>query len=319
MRRPLLALAAAAALTVSAAACGESATTSKNGVTSIDVGVIPISDVAPIYLGQKKGFFDEQKLKLNLKPAQGGAAIVPGVVSGDLEFGFSNVVSLLLAQSKGLPVKVVTNGISSSGEEEKDFASVIVKDDSKIQKPKDLAGKKVAINTLNNAGDTQVRASVRKDGGDAKSIKFVEMPFPDMSAALDKGDIDAVWIVEPFQSQLLADGNRIVATPAVDTAEKLTHAVYFTTTKTAQTDQDLVKRFQAAMNKSLEYADSHPDEARAILATYTKIKGDQAKDMVLPKWPVEINRESVQAQADLAVSDGLIKGDKKPDVNALLP
>ena len=51
-----------------------------------------------------------------LETAQGGAAIVPGVVSGQYQFGFSNVVSLLLAQSRNVPIKVVANGINSTGD-----------------------------------------------------------------------------------------------------------------------------------------------------------------------------------------------------------
>jgi NitT/TauT family transport system substrate-binding protein len=38
---------------------------------------------------------------------------------------------------------------------------------------------------------------------------------------------------------------------------------------------------------------------------------------VLPKWPPDVNRQSVEALADLAVTDGLLK--QKPDVAALLP
>src|SRR5262245_18242856 len=64
----------------------------------VTVGVIPIVDVAPIYLGQQQGFFSKRNIQLDLKLAQGGAAIVPSVVSNEYQFGFSNVVSLLLAQ-----------------------------------------------------------------------------------------------------------------------------------------------------------------------------------------------------------------------------
>ena len=48
----------------------------------------------------------------------------------------------------------------------------------------------------------------------------------------------------------------------------------YAATKLAQENPDLVKRFNAAMKKSLEYANSHPDEARAILASYTQIAPD---------------------------------------------
>jgi NitT/TauT family transport system substrate-binding protein len=122
-----------------------------------------------------------------MESGQGGAAIVPGVISGQFQFGFSNITSLLIAQTKNVPIKVVANGVASTGVAGKDFGGVVVRKDSPITKPADLAGKKVAVNTLKNIGDTVVRESVRKAGGDPSGINFVEMPFANMPAALDNG------------------------------------------------------------------------------------------------------------------------------------
>ena len=65
--------------------------------TTLTVGVIPIADVAPLYLGIKEGFFEEENLKIEPQLAEGGAAITPAVLSGDFQIGFSNTVSLLIA------------------------------------------------------------------------------------------------------------------------------------------------------------------------------------------------------------------------------
>jgi NitT/TauT family transport system substrate-binding protein len=286
-------------------------------VDQVNIGVIPIVDVAPIYLGAQKGFFDSRKIKLNLTPAQGGAVIVPGVISGQYQFGFSNVISLLLAQSKGLPVKVVSNGNNSTGVDGKDFGSVMVKADSPIKTAADLAGKKVAINTLKNISDTVVRASVRKAGGDPSKVTFVELAFPDMGPALAAGRVDAAFPVEPFQTALRKQGMRSIASSWVDAAPNLTVAAYFTSKELIAKNPDLVKRFTAAMQESLAYADTHPDDVRKILSTYTQITADAAAELVLPKWPAELNRTSIQTLADLGVSDGLLP--TKPDLTALLP
>ena len=48
------------------------------GPTTLKVGVIPIADVAPLYLGIDKGFFEEQQLTIQPQLAEGGAAITPG-------------------------------------------------------------------------------------------------------------------------------------------------------------------------------------------------------------------------------------------------
>jgi NitT/TauT family transport system substrate-binding protein len=318
MRRPLVSL-VAAALLLAVAGCGSSddePPAASGGTTQVKVGVIPILDVAPIYLGKEKGFFSNRGMELTMETGQGGAAIVPGVVSGQFQFGFSNVTSLLIAQSRGLPLKVVANGVASTSKDKADYSGVVTRDDS-IRTAADLAGRQIAVNTLKNIGDSTIRASVRKAGGDPSSIKFTELAFPDMPAALEAGRVDAVWVVEPFLSATLAQGGRLVASNYVDTAPDLTVAVYFTSEQLLRDDPDLAKRFTEAMNESLAYADAHPDEARQVLTTYTQIDEAVIPDLTLPKWPAEINRESVETLANLAVQDGLVT--EQPDVAALLP
>jgi NitT/TauT family transport system substrate-binding protein len=283
----------------------------------VNVGVIPILDVAPIYLGKQKGFFTSRNIELSLTAAQGGAAIVPAVLSGQFQFGFSNMVSLLLAQTQNVPIKAVANGVASTGVDGKDFCGIVVKDSSPVKTAADLAGKSVAVNTLKNIAETSTRASVRKAGGDPKAVKMVEIGFPDMPAALSAGRVDAILAVEPTLSTTISQGGRMISSAYVDTAPNLTVAAYFTADKTLAEKPDLVRRFTEAINESLSYADSHPDEARAIIATYTKIPQDVIAKLTLPKWPPQINRESVQALADLAVGDGLLP--KAPDLGALLP
>jgi NitT/TauT family transport system substrate-binding protein len=317
MRRPLILLAVVGVLV--AAGCGSSDDEpgeASGGAQQVKVGIIPILDVAPIYLGKEKGFFTSRNIELTLESGQGGAAIVPGVVSGQFQFGFSNVTSLLIAQSRGLPLKVVSNGVASTSKDKADYSGVVTRDDS-IKTAADLAGKRVAVNTLKNIGDSTIRASVRKAGGDPSSIKFVELAFPDMPAALQADRVDAIWVVEPFLSTSLGEGGRLVASNYVDTAPDLTVAVYFTSEQLTKDDPDLVKRFTEAMTESLAYAESHPDEARQVLTTYTQIDEAVIQELTLPKWPPEINRESVETLATLAVQDGLVT--EQPDLAALLP
>jgi len=93
--------------------------------------------------------------------------------------------------------------------------------------------------------------------------------------------------------------------------------VYFASQQLISEDPDLAKRFTEAMAESLSYADSHPDEARQIIGTYTEISPEVIEQVTLPKWPAEVNRESVQTLADLALEDGLLS--EPADVDALLP
>ncbi|MFC9547580.1 ABC transporter substrate-binding protein [Streptomyces sp. NPDC056956] len=321
MRRLPAGFVAVSLLAFTATACGSSSSgssdTPSDGLTTVKVGVIPIVDVAPVYLGEKQGFYRKRGLDLTLETGQGGAAIVPGVVSGQFAFGFSNTTSLMVARSRDVPVRAVANGVASTGKAGADFGGVVVKGDSPVKSPKDLAGKKVAVNTLKNIGDTSVRESVRKAGGDPHSVQFVELAFDQMPAALDAGQVDAAWVVEPSLAVVKEQGGRVVASNFVDVSPDLTIALYFTSDKLARQDPELVEKFAAATRESLAYARSHPDEVREILSTYTKIPEKTLQAMTLPDWPEEPDRASLERLGELGRQDGLF--DEAPDLDTLLP
>ncbi|TMQ10290.1 MAG: nitrate ABC transporter substrate-binding protein [Deltaproteobacteria bacterium] len=283
--------------------------------TKLTVAAIAIVDVAPLYLAKAKGFFSEQNLDVTIQNTQGGAQSVPGVVSGQYQFGFANIVSLLLASSKGLPLKVIAAGNFSTGKPE-DFGGVVVPAKSPVKTMKDLEGKTLSVNQINNIVGIAVRAAMRKAGGDPDKIKLVEISFPEVPAALGQNRVDAAGVVEPFLSVARSQGATVLDWSFANAAPNLMIAAYFTTKEYAQNNPDVVKRFTAAMNKSLGYAAEHADEARGILTTYTKIDKAIADKLNLPLWTPQINRDSIDVLADLMVQDKLVPS--KPDVDALL-
>jgi NitT/TauT family transport system substrate-binding protein len=189
--------------------------------------------------------------------------------------------------------------------------------DSGITSPKDLAGKTVAVNTLKNIGTVTVSEVVDKAGGDPASIKFVEMGFPDMPAALAKGQIDAAWVLEPFLTIAKDQGAHVVTSNFAEVDPNMQIAAYFTTKQYAQKEPETTKAFTDAMKESLDYAEAHPDEARAILSSYTEIKPEVQQAMTMPKFASENNTASLQQMADLALKYKVI--DKKVDTSTLLP
>jgi len=203
VRLLVAALAAAAVLLI--AGCGDdrggsgggSSGDGDEGPVTLNVGVIPIADVAPLYLGMDKGFFEEENLKIVPKLAEGGAAIVPAVLAGDDQIGFSNTTSLIIAASKDLPIQIISQGVLAGESTEQAWDGVVVPKGSDIESITDLEGKTVAVNTLNNVSQIVVNTALEKAGGDPSKVKYVEVPFPDMNAALESDRVDAAFEVEP--------------------------------------------------------------------------------------------------------------------------
>jgi NitT/TauT family transport system substrate-binding protein len=278
--------------------------------------VIPIADVAPLYLGMREGFFEEEQLTIEPQLAEGGAAITPAVLSGDFQIGFSNTISLLIAASEGLPVQIITQGVLGGKDESEAWADLLVLKDGPIKEPTDLEGKTIAVNTLNNICEVTIKASLEKDGVAVDTLKFTEVPFPDMNAALEQERVDAACVVEPFVSQGKAGAARGINPFYVRTAPDLTVATYFTSTQYAEENADVVDRFTRAMNKSLEFAQSNPDAVREVLLDYTEIPPEAAEQIQLPVWRTDLNEPTIELLAELSEKYGLIE--EQPDLDELI-
>lgn len=315
MRRRSVALTAAATLVVSAG-CGGNAADDDGEQTELRVGVLPITAVAPIYLTEDQGFFEERGLDVEIETAGGGAAVVPSVISGDFDFAFGNVVSLMVARDQDLPIQIVANGMGTTGDPETDSSAIVVPEGSDVETAADLEDGTVAIDNLNNIGDTSVRNSVRVAGGDPERVEFLELDFPDMTSALDNEQVDAVWVTEPFVTIATQAGHREVAANFVDLHPDVSIAGYFTTEEFIAENPEAAEEFTDALNEGLDYAAENPDEVRRILGTFTDIDEDVVEAMRLPHFFTGIDEEAMAHVGGLAAEDGLI--DEEPNLDELI-
>lgn len=314
----MVALGAAALLLLSG--CTDSSAPAEGGasndggdLTPVSVGVIPIADTAALWLGVEQGFFEEEGLDVTIETASGGAAIVPAVIAGDYQFGFSNTLSLMVA-AENLPIRMVSAAVASTGDTAADMGAVVTKADSGIAGPADLAGKTVSSNSVGNINDTVVRDAVDEAGADSSTISFVEVPFPEAVAAVQNDQVDAAFVVEPFVTAAKEAGLTVVTSAYADFDPNLDIAAYFAKD---DVDAELEEKFVAAMQKSLEYAQENPDEVRRILGTYTQTPAEVLEKITLPTFPTEMNRDAIERLAEAAESYGVLS--KTPDFDKLLP
>jgi NitT/TauT family transport system substrate-binding protein len=238
--------------------------------------------------GVREGFFRKRDLDVEVQPSQGGATVVPAVVSGDVDIGGSNLVSVLLAQAKDIPVKIVAPGTFVDGT--KDFAAIVVAKDSDIRSPADLEGKTLAVNTLKNVAEVTARASLDKQGVDSSKVELTEVDFPDMTAAVEQGRVDAAFAIEPFVSQATAGGNRIVDRPYVGTKPGLQIGCYFATEQYLAENEDVAKRFREGVGETA---------FREFLPEASEIPPPAAQKAVLPAWKGSSDPASVDVIAEL--------------------
>ena len=292
----LLAACGGGSASSSTAAGSGSGATASGAASTVNVGVLPIADVAPLYLGMKQGFFAGPHLKVVPHTLQGGAAVASAVVGGSLQFGFGATANLVQASAHGLPIQFVANGDEAAGAPAAAWSGILVRAGSGIKSVSQLAGKTIAANATHGENELALDSILLHNGVQPSSVHVVALPFPTMPSALASGQVQAVTEVEPFVSAIKAKGGTLVS-PLFE-AEQPSQIVagYFTTKNEISSKPDVVKRFVTAMNESLDYAQAHPSAVRAIIPTYTSIPSTVAGKMQLPQWGSTVSTSSIQAQ-----------------------
>ncbi|MEV4832155.1 ABC transporter substrate-binding protein [Micromonospora sp. NPDC049257] len=317
-----MALGLIAVTAIALTGCTDSDASTPSAPTSGDlrkvrVAALPITETAALWGGIKAGIFAERGLQVEVVPAQGGAQAIPALMNGDIDFAIGQPFGPFRADLQNLGVVIIGNYASSYADGD-DINAVVASAKSGIRRPADLAGKRVAVNSLGAAGDVTIMAAVEQDGGDPKKIKFVEVAFPDAPAQLAAGNIDAAWVPEPFVTQLKSRGDTLVVAPYQAVVPGL--ATLTTITTTARTDKDakLVEDFSAAMRKTLEWAQDPANQpaVRQAIKDNLQLPPPVAESVRLPAFGWDVDRASLQKLAELAQKYRVL--DRQPDLDRLI-
>lgn len=315
---------AAATLAVSLAACGgDGGGAAGPGdpegapeTAELTIGFVPVADQAGLIRAVNERYFEAEGLKVTAQPTQGGAAAVPAMLAGDLQGVYGTYPSFILAHQNVTKVKVVALGVSGSEK----FAGVFINPASGIQSPQDLAGKKVAVNTLNNTGELSIKSVLKENGVQPDQVEYIEMPFPDMTAALERGAIDAAWAVEPFQTQMTNAGmTKLFSNFSGKTATAPLSGIAMTE-QFVDANPNTAAKVARAVEKANADLAKDPEVVRQMVPTYTQTSQEIADQMQLPDWePGYPTAEKIQVWNDVMVDLGSIQEPVDLDEMVLKP
>jgi NitT/TauT family transport system substrate-binding protein len=272
--------------------------------------------VAFVQYGVQEGFYEEEGLDVEVTPVQGAAPIITGIVSGDFDLGGSDVVTFVQALHQGLPLQMVTSGTfapTGLDDPDADFATVAVAADSHVQSVEDLEGETVAVNVLGNIAELVTRGALAELGVAHDTIELVEVPFPDMPAAVERGDVTAAFLIEPFQTIGLAQGLNGLFPPYTTFREGMQVGSIVAQRQYIEDNPDVIERFQRAHAATARHVAENEDDFRAALPDITELDPELADSVTLPQWQEDIDRETVEIVAERMAEYGII--DSPPDLS----
>ena len=244
----------------------------------IKVGTLKLIHAITPYFYEK---FTPAGYKIEVIPFETPPDGKNAVVTKSVDFGTYGIAAATLGGAAGEPVVII-------GAQCNKGMAIVVGAKSDIKTLKDLKGKKVAI----LPGSTQevvILNRLEQEKMTVKDIIPVRVPFSEMAATLERGDVDAYVGAEPGPSISLAKGvGRILEYPYTTPIGGL-NMVMTTHADTIKAKPELVKVFLEIHRKATEYAMGN----RAAFVDMTVAKLGQ------PKATVEVAAANVELTWDV--------------------
>jgi NitT/TauT family transport system substrate-binding protein len=269
-------------------------TANAQSASTLKIGISPREPMAQATYAQSQNLFIQRNLTATIQTLQSGAAVVAAVASGDLQIGCSNSVAIAQAHMHGLPVEV----IAPAGIHDSHYPTTlcVVAASSSITSPKQLNGQVVAGASVGGLDQLAVSLLIDKSGGDATTVKFVEVPQPAMVAALTEGRIAAAHLSEP---DLSAGGSRIRSIGDAEDAlaPVFAQTAWFTTSTWLAQNKDVARRFAETMFAAGRWAMANPEQAALTLQTAFGAKEQRA----VQRFATGFDPTAVRAVVDAGV------------------
>ncbi|WP_327086858.1 ABC transporter substrate-binding protein [Nonomuraea sp. NBC_01738] len=283
--------------------------------TQLLIGQYPGADSAPLFIAMERGFFKEEGLDVKQEAIQAPQAVLPKLSNGQMDVVLGSYATILTIQESG---QEKFKYIADSYQGATGAFGVMVAKDSAVKKIADLKGKKIGVNSLTGLGVLTMNPHLKINGVDPKTdVTYVVIPTTNWLSSLEKGDVDAVWMTDPYVSQA---ESKLGATMLIDTMSGPTESLPITgwaaTEKWIGANPKTLAAFQRAMAKAQNIAATDRDAVTKILPSFTQIPAETAATINLGNYPTTLNAQRIQRVADLMLEFGFLKA--KMDVTTMI-
>jgi NitT/TauT family transport system substrate-binding protein len=270
---------------------------------TLRVGNVPIDSSSEIFAAQSEGFLAKAGITVDIQSFTNGNAIAAAVVSGSLDVGGINVLSLAAAHEKGLPLKIAASG--STYTTKNPTTVMLVPNASPLKTARDLTGKVVAVNVLQGIAHVSAESWIDKNGGDSKQVKYIELPFAAMPAALAANRVDAAVVAEPQLTQSRND-TRLFGKSYDGIADLWMIDAWTVNAAWLTANPDLAHRFSDAMQQAAVWANRNHDKTAELVSAATKIDISIVREMRRATFLEHVNLGVVQPVIDVGAQYGAL-------------
>ena len=298
---------------------------------TIRVGHFPNITHAQALIGnqltsQGKGWFEERLgkdiiVQWFVYPAGPGA--MEGIFTDALDLVYVGPGPTINAYAKSKEMCIISGSCSGG-------SALVVKNDGVIKTSADFKGKKIGTPEFGNTQDIAARAWLRsvgihvtQTGGDAL---VVPTEPAEQLALFKRGDLDAVWTIEPWVSLLVLEGNGRVfleeSSLWPETGGKYVTAHLVSSKKFLDAHAEIIQKWVSAHIALTDWINAHRDKAKELVNQELKKEVYKAlpTKILNRAWDhIELLTDPIQASlykdAKEAYALGFLK--KEPDLTGI--
>ena len=235
--------------------------------------------VDPSKVAQANGEYEkESQQAITWKKFDTGADVVNALASGDVDIGNIGTSPFAAAASRNLPIDVFFIAAKLGASE-----ALIVRNQANIQKPQDLINKTIAVPFVSTAHYSLLSALKHWNIAESQ-VKIINLRPPEISAAWERGDIDAAYVWEPALSKAKSTGHVLTDSKQVGEWGAPTYDVWVVRKEFAEKNPQFLKAFVQTSLKQIDRYNQAPEKFQQDAENIKKISsltGSDPKDIAL--------------------------------------
>ena len=221
---------------------------------------------APQYVAIEEGYFKDEGLDLTLVTGFGADKTMTAVISGEADIGFMGAEASVYAYQEGATDAVVN--FAQLTQRAGNF--LVAREEMPDFKWEDLKDKKVLGGRKGGMPEMVFEYILRKNGLDPQKELTIDQSIDfGSTAAAFTGDVSADFTVEfePSATALEKEGaGYVVASLGVDSGY-VPYTSYSAKTSYMEKNPEIIQKFTNALQKGMEYVQSHtPEEIAEVIA-----------------------------------------------------
>jgi NitT/TauT family transport system substrate-binding protein len=237
----------------------------------IGVGVDPV--FTPWWIAEEKGFYRKHGVKAEITQFSGGPALSDATMAGEMDIGSSGTATWMPRIVRG---SMVVLGTMATSPDALKMAAL-----TSIKSMNDLVGKKVG-SVAGSSTDYLWVLFAKKLNVPETAVQVVGMPPPELVPSLDRGDIQAYFVWEPWATRAVevSGKNKVHILANSGDVGYFLNFIVAANKKFVEAKPDTTVKILAALRDAIDFQNRNPAEAARIGGEKNKLKPDMASSII---------------------------------------